>query len=87
MPAPPQIVLLGVSLGPGPEDFTLQPLHYRVPSDNVVMTTVAAAVDGRVFLGGADGHLYELQYDVRGARKVRSRISLLGCCTFERLLP
>ena len=64
-----QIVLLGVSVGPGAEDFTLQPLNYRQPSDNVVMTCAAASADGRVFLGGADGHLYELQYSVGGAKK------------------
>ncbi len=66
-----QIVLLGVSVGPGPEDFTLQPLNYRQPSDNVVMTCVAASAGGRIFLGGADGHLYELRYSVGGAKKVR----------------
>ena len=66
-------MLLGVSVGPGPEDFTLQPLNYRQPSDNVVMTCVAASGDGRIFLGGADGHLYELQYSVGGAKKVLSR--------------
>ncbi len=64
-------MLLGVSVGPGAEDFTLQPLNYRQPSDNVVMTCAAASGDGRVLLGGADGHLYELQYSVGGARKAR----------------
>ena len=70
-----QIVLLGICptrqaggrtgsplLG-SDSDVALQPLPmYTVSSDNVVMTSVAATTTGRVFLGGSDGHLYELQY-------------------------
>ncbi|KAI3427442.1 hypothetical protein D9Q98_010357 [Chlorella vulgaris] len=65
-----EIVLLGVccSRGPGSggdecEEVSLQALPlYSVPADNVTMVTVAPTADGRIFLGGADGHLYELQY-------------------------
>lgn len=44
-------------------EVTLQPLPlYSFPSDNVVMCSVASTPDGRIFLGGMDGHLYEVQY-------------------------
>ena len=65
-----QVVLMGVSVGPGPGDATLQPLHYRTSADGVIMTTVASTEMGRIFLGGADGHLYELKYTVGGMQKV-----------------
>lgn len=40
-----------------------QPLPlYAAPSDGVTMCCVAGGPGGRVFLGGADGHLYELVY-------------------------
>ncbi|KAL4426022.1 hypothetical protein ABPG75_010038 [Micractinium tetrahymenae] len=65
-----EIVLLGVCCSRGPggtgdecEELALQPLPlYSVPADNVTMVCVASTADGRIFLGGADGHLYELQY-------------------------
>lgn len=65
-----EIVLLGVCCSRGAggggddcEELTLQPLPlYSVPADNVTMVSVAATADGRIFMGGADGHLYELQY-------------------------
>eukprot|EP00897_Mesotaenium_endlicherianum_P003492 jgi/Mesen1/3170/ME000184S02232 len=67
---PADIVLLGLCLGPASEgrdpldDVSLQPLpEYTVPSDGVVMTCVACTEDGgRIFLGGRDGHLYEVHY-------------------------
>ncbi len=75
----PQIAMLGVCMGPrkgasatplGDDPYAelmLQALPlYALPSDNVIMTCAAASrVTGRVFLGGADGHLYELQYGAR----------------------
>ncbi|KAL4425159.1 hypothetical protein ABPG77_008264 [Micractinium sp. CCAP 211/92] len=65
-----EIVLLGVCCSRGPggagdecDEVTLQPLPlYSVPADNVTMVCVSSTADGRIFLGGADGHLYELQY-------------------------
>ena len=36
--------------------------HFRVPSDDVMMTTITCTAEGRIFLGGNDGHLYELEY-------------------------
>jgi nuclear pore complex protein Nup155 len=64
-----EIVLLGVCCSAGAsgdddcEEVTLQPLPlYSVPSDDVAMTSVACTTNGRIFLGGADGNLYEIKY-------------------------
>ena len=62
------MVLLGVCCSPDAHgdpqgELALQPLPlYSFPSDNVVMSSVASTADGRIFLGGMDGHLYEAQY-------------------------
>ncbi|MEW5305512.1 MAG: hypothetical protein WDW36_008046 [Sanguina aurantia] len=64
-----EVVLLGVcparqSSSGSSGDVTLQPLPmYCVPTDNVVMSCVSCSAGGRVFLGGADGHVYELNYN------------------------
>ena len=65
-----QILLLGVCCSSGPsgkggpyEEITLQPLPlYSVSSDNVPMVSVASSSNGRIFMGGSDGNLYELHY-------------------------
>ena len=63
-----QIVLLGVCVSPGPagdavKEVSLQPLPlYATSSDNKTMCCVASTPGGRIFLGGGDGHLYELMY-------------------------
>lgn len=58
-----EVVLLGVCSTGGNDDIALQPLPlYAIASDNVTMTCVATTPEGRIFLGGADGHVYELLY-------------------------
>lgn len=59
-----EIVLLGVCCsGTTYENITIQPLPlYTIPSDNIAMTSIATTTTGRIFLGGADGNLYELKY-------------------------
>lgn len=67
-----QVVLLGVcisDLDAAAGDLQLQPLPlYACPTDGVTMTCVSATAAGRVFMGGADGHLYELCYASGGSR-------------------
>jgi nuclear pore complex protein Nup155 len=43
-------------------ELTLHPTGLSVPSDNVHMCSIAGTDDGRAFLAGADGSLYELSY-------------------------
>ena len=61
-----QIALVGVSLkrdANGNAELRLVNLEqFRTPSDDVLMTTITSTPEGRIFLGGNDGHLYELEY-------------------------
>lgn len=38
---------------------------FSYPSDNVHMCTFQGTDDGRIFLGGKDGSIYEFTYQVR----------------------
>jgi len=68
---PVDIVLLGVSFSK-PHDATVESgageMHllpeplFTVPTDNVHMMSVCGSQDGRIFMAGKDGHLYELYY-------------------------
>lgn len=58
-----EIVLLGVCCNDETDTLMLQQLPmYSVPSDNVSMTSVKCTSNGRIFLGGGDGNLYEVVY-------------------------
>ncbi|RMZ55652.1 hypothetical protein APUTEX25_000235 [Auxenochlorella protothecoides] len=65
-----EILLVGACCGRSPggtgdewDQLTLAPLPlFSVPSDGVTTVTVTCTAGGRIFLGGADGNLYELQY-------------------------
>ncbi|DBA94363.1 TPA: hypothetical protein ACH3X1_001969 [Trebouxia sp. C0004] len=61
-----EIALVGVHLSRdanGNAEMKLVNLeHFRAPSDDVMMTTTTSTPEGRIFLGGNDGHLYELEY-------------------------
>jgi len=35
-----------------------------IPSDNVSMTSIVGTSNGRIFMCGNNGHVYELQYQV-----------------------
>jgi nuclear pore complex protein Nup155 len=50
------------------EDGVLQlvPTSFTLPTDNVRMLSVTGTQQGRIFLGGEDGCLYEMAYDLAG---------------------
>jgi nuclear pore complex protein Nup155 len=83
----PQIVLLGVCISPSPaggdqyEQLSLQPMPlYSLPSDNVIMTCFASSAGGRLFMGGSDGNLYEIQYEATDTwRRRRCSKVRAGC--------
>lgn len=89
-----QVVLLGVCCSDN-DDLQLQPLPlYSCPTDGVTMTCVTATKAGRIFMGGADGHLYELCYVGGGMRwgkrcyKVRAYLAgspCVRCCNSHTL--
>lgn len=37
---------------------------FSIPSDNVYMTCITGTFNGRIFMGGKDGCLYEIAYQV-----------------------
>jgi nuclear pore complex protein Nup155 len=63
-----EILLLGVTFNgdeeePNSCDLLLVPDPiFRVPTDNVIMNVIRGTLDGRIFLGGKDGSLYEIVY-------------------------
>ncbi|CAK9237739.1 unnamed protein product [Sphagnum troendelagicum] len=67
---PMKLVLLGISYncdgsGDPNAQLCLQPLpQYMIPTHGVMMTCSMATDKGCIFLGGRDGHLYELLYTI-----------------------
>jgi len=63
---------------PAKSRVILQPTPVCVSSDNVAMTRVVGSPDGRIFMGGRDGQVYELEYGIESgwsgtARKSRKK--------------
>jgi nuclear pore complex protein Nup155 len=60
--------------------MTLTPLsNYSVQTDAVSMTACAHSASGAIFLGGADGHMYEIDYGKHGrCRKVNVTQTMLS---------
>ena len=48
----------------GQEGLTLIRTKFIIPSDWIAFLSIASTPDGRIFLGGQDGNLYELDYDL-----------------------
>lgn len=59
---PVEIVLLGVSLYGGELSHPVQLPGYSCPTDDIVMTSIVSSDNGRIFMAGGDGNLYELVY-------------------------
>lgn len=73
-------------------DLTLHPTQFAAATDDVAIVRVVGSPEGRIFLGGADGGVYELLYTVEGSqwrslglgarcRTVNLSRSLLKCVT------
>lgn len=54
-----QVSLLGVSLEP---EFRLIPADINIPTDEVCMEVFGSMNNGRILMGGNDGHINELKY-------------------------
>lgn len=55
-------------------ELTLQPLpEYTIATDGTTMTCITSTELGRIFLGGRDGHLYELLYSTGSGWQSRCR--------------
>ena len=88
---PVEIVLLGVCTtggADGLEELALQPLPlYAIPSDTVAMRCVTATAAGRIFMGGHDGHLYELVYTAGTRWRERRVRKVCHSATLSSYLP
>ena len=60
--------------------MTLTPLsNYTVPTNGTAMYSCAHTASGKLFLGGADGHVYEIDYGRNGrCKKVTVTQTMLG---------
>lgn len=87
-----EITLLGVTCSDeGPNSLTTVLLIpdpiFKLPTDNVIFSVLAGTDDGRIFLGGNDGCLYEIVYQAedgwfsRKCKKVNHSYSLLSYVT------
>ncbi|KAF9582364.1 hypothetical protein BGW38_000296 [Lunasporangiospora selenospora] len=57
---PIDVHLLGVSTGS--DSHTLYITNMSVPTDNVAMRSIVGTPDGRIFMNGNDGRLWEIDY-------------------------
>ncbi|PRP83643.1 nucleoporin [Planoprotostelium fungivorum] len=55
------IEILGISIA----SMEARLSEYSVASDDVQMTKIVGTKEGRIFMGGLDGHLYEILYGVK----------------------
>jgi len=56
------IILFQVERDPASRKLQLTPTDFFTSSDHVSMTKIVSSNDGRIFMSGADGYLYELEY-------------------------
>ena len=60
--SPLEVTLLAISCDAKGENIRIIPTAYTMPSDNVTMVRVVGSQSGRIFMGGNDGNVYELDY-------------------------
>ena len=61
-----EVRLLGVAFSKARGELTMYLTQISVPTDGVVMLSAHALSTGQLIMGGQDGHLYELEYEVCG---------------------
>ncbi|TPX34337.1 hypothetical protein SmJEL517_g02942 [Synchytrium microbalum] len=57
-----EILLVGVAFSGPTKELKLYPTGFSVPTDGVRITNINGTSEGRLFLCGANGHVYELVY-------------------------
>ena len=75
-----EVVILAVSWNDQGNELKIIPTAYTIPTDNVTMFKVIGSQSGRIFMGGQDGLLYELEYDYR-ENKIASILGFDGITT------
>ncbi|KAG0342823.1 hypothetical protein BG004_005583 [Podila humilis] len=59
---PVDVHLLGLGTGSGSTPHTLYITNMSVPSDNVAMRCIVGTDEGRIFMNGNDGRVWEIEY-------------------------
>ncbi|KAF9437395.1 hypothetical protein BGZ76_000868 [Entomortierella beljakovae] len=59
---PIEVHLLGLSSGSGTQPHTLYITNMSIPTDNVALRSIVGTPDGRIFMNGNDGRLWEIDY-------------------------
>ncbi|KAF9114226.1 hypothetical protein BGX27_011428 [Mortierella sp. AM989] len=59
---PIEVHLLGLASGTGSQPHTLYITNMSVPTDNVAIRGIVGTADGRIFMNGNDGRLWEIDY-------------------------
>ena len=62
---PVEIVLVGLSVSADRKDLQIYSTNMSIPSDNINMTQIVSSENGRIFMCGKDGNIYEFSYQVR----------------------
>jgi nuclear pore complex protein Nup155 len=83
---PVEVVLVAVTISNigGHEELNLLPTNYSISSDCVNMLKIAGTKNGRIFMCGQDGNLYELTYEAdegwlrKKCRKLNHSQSFIG---------
>lgn len=60
---PIEVVILALAFDEYMQNLKLIPTSYVIPSDDVAMIKVIGCQNGRIFMGGDNGNVYELAYD------------------------
>ncbi|KAI7830540.1 Non-repetitive/WGA-negative nucleoporin C-terminal-domain-containing protein [Gamsiella multidivaricata] len=59
---PIEVHLLGMAVGAGASPHTLYITNMSVPTDNVAIRSIVGTADGRIYMNGNDGRLWEIDY-------------------------
>uniref|UniRef100_A0A7S2W9K2 Nucleoporin Nup133/Nup155-like N-terminal domain-containing protein n=1 Tax=Mucochytrium quahogii TaxID=96639 RepID=A0A7S2W9K2_9STRA len=92
---PVEIVLLKLRIIGHPVygDIELEPTEFNLASDNVPMRSIAGTADGRIFMAGHDGSLYEFIYETPsmlhslGLKRQCRKVELSGMAPVKWLVP
>lgn len=70
------------------EEISMEKLsQYTVSSDNVSMISFSSSKDGRIFLGGSDGNLYEITYAAKDTWRTKRCLKVCHTRGIRAYLP
>lgn len=88
---PLEVILLGIAFSVNPstgkKEMSLYATGMSTPSDNINMLSVTGSRNGRVFLAGGDGNLYELAYQTEDGWFTRKCRLINHSSSFSKFTP